>query len=92
MKIYCTEIYLLQEVPKEEDSEVQSLTQRNQMMLKLLAILDTAAAIGKGSGPSQFVTMTEDSHEFITAAGIQRYIQYLIKIFNLNKSHQIHMG
>lgn len=62
----------LREVPKEEDAEVQTLTGRNQMMQKLLAVLDSAAAISKGPAPSHFIPTTEDSHEFITAAGMER--------------------
>ncbi|KAB5528497.1 hypothetical protein PHYPO_G00140850 [Pangasianodon hypophthalmus] len=63
---------ILREVPNEEDSEVQTLDQRNQMMQKLLAVLDSAAAISKGPAPSHFIPTTEDSHEFITAAGMER--------------------
>ncbi|KAF4074463.1 hypothetical protein AMELA_G00239500 [Ameiurus melas] len=62
----------LREVPKEEDAEVQTLARRNQMMQKLLAILDSAASISKGPAPSHFTPTTEDSHEFITAAGMKR--------------------
>ncbi|XP_053510284.1 cilia- and flagella-associated protein 157 isoform X2 [Ictalurus furcatus] len=62
----------LREVPKEEDAEVQTLARRNQMMQKLLAVLDSAAAISKGPAPSHFIPTTEDSHEFITAAGMER--------------------
>jgi len=38
----------LQEVPKEQDSELKVIVRRNQMMQKLLAVLDSAAALGKG--------------------------------------------
>lgn len=81
----------LQEVLKEEDSEVQTLTRRHQMMQRLLAVLDSAAAISKGPAPSHFIPMTEGSHEFITAAGMERYIQYVAKVFNHLKNHQIHL-
>ncbi|XP_060763898.1 cilia- and flagella-associated protein 157 [Neoarius graeffei] len=62
----------LREVLKEEDSEVQTLTWRHQMMQRLLSVLDSAAAISKGPAPSHFIPMTEGSHEFITAAGMER--------------------
>ncbi|CAM4537924.1 unnamed protein product [Leuciscus chuanchicus] len=38
----------LTEVPKEQDSELKVIVRRNQMMQKLLAVLDSAAALGKG--------------------------------------------
>ncbi|KAK7165104.1 hypothetical protein R3I94_003467 [Phoxinus phoxinus] len=38
----------LWEVPKEQDSELKVTVRRNQMMQKLLAVLDSAAALGKG--------------------------------------------
>ncbi|XP_026994223.1 cilia- and flagella-associated protein 157 isoform X8 [Tachysurus fulvidraco] len=62
----------LKEVPKEEDTEVQTLAQRNQMMQKLLAVLDSAAAISKGTTLTHFIPVTEDSNEFKTAAGMER--------------------
>ncbi|KAK3514665.1 hypothetical protein QTP70_021587 [Hemibagrus guttatus] len=62
----------VREVPKEEDSEVQTLVRRNQMLQKLLAVLDGAAAINKGPTPTHFIPVTEDCKEFITAAGMER--------------------
>ncbi|KAK3538952.1 hypothetical protein QTP86_023561 [Hemibagrus guttatus] len=66
----------VREVPKEEDSEVQTLVRRNQMLQKLLAVLDGAAAINKGPTPTHFIPVTEDCKEFITAAGMERYRLY----------------
>ncbi|KAG9261822.1 cilia- and flagella-associated protein 157 [Astyanax mexicanus] len=43
----------LREVPKEEDSEVQVYVRKSQMMQKLLAVLDSAAATGKEPALSQ---------------------------------------
>ncbi|KAK2845630.1 hypothetical protein Q7C36_010484 [Tachysurus vachellii] len=63
---------LKEEVPKEEDTEGQTLAQRNQMMQKLLAVLDSAAAISKGPTLTHFIPVTEDSNEFRTAAGMER--------------------
>ncbi|XP_066512606.1 cilia- and flagella-associated protein 157-like [Hoplias malabaricus] len=51
----------LTEVPKEEDSEVLVLVRRNQMMQKLLSVLNSAAAIGKGPALSEFVLTTRPS-------------------------------
>lgn len=44
------------------------------MMQKLLAILDSAAAITEVPISSHFIPKTKDSHEFITAVGKDRYI------------------
>ncbi|XP_056601098.1 cilia- and flagella-associated protein 157 [Triplophysa dalaica] len=45
----------LREVPENEDSEVQVIMQRNQMVEKLLAVLDTAAAVGEGPSLVDFM-------------------------------------
>ncbi|RXN22651.1 cilia- and flagella-associated [Labeo rohita] len=45
----------LREVPKEEDSELKITVRRNQMMQKLLAVLDSAAALGNGPALTEFV-------------------------------------
>ncbi|XP_046697293.1 cilia- and flagella-associated protein 157 isoform X2 [Silurus meridionalis] len=64
---------VVNEVPREEVSEVQTFAMRNQMMQKLMAILDSAEAISKGSkpAPSHFIPTKEDPHESITA-GMER--------------------
>ncbi|KAI7812454.1 hypothetical protein IRJ41_002077 [Triplophysa rosa] len=45
----------LREVPENEDSEVRVIIRRNQMVEKLLAVLDTAAAVGEGPALVDFV-------------------------------------
>ncbi|KAG7318396.1 hypothetical protein KOW79_018151 [Hemibagrus wyckioides] len=62
----------LKEVPKEEDSELQTLIRRNHMLQKLLAVLGSAAAINKCPTLGHFIPVTEDSNEFITAAVMER--------------------
>lgn len=49
------------------------------MIQKLMAILDSAAAITKGPALSHFIPTTENSQECKKTAGIQRYIQYFKK-------------
>ncbi|KAM9446226.1 cilia- and flagella-associated protein 157 [Clarias gariepinus] len=61
----------LREAAKVDDSEVQTLTWRNQMIQKLMAILDSAAAITKGPALSHFIPTTENSQECKKTAGIQ---------------------
>ncbi|XP_056314707.1 cilia- and flagella-associated protein 157 [Danio aesculapii] len=46
----------LRDVPEEEDSELKVTVRRNQMMQKLLAVLDGAAAFGKGPALTDFMT------------------------------------
>ncbi|KAM6965401.1 cilia- and flagella-associated protein 157 [Aplochiton taeniatus] len=45
----------LKDVPKEKDSEVETIMRRNQMMQKLLAVLDKAAQLGKGPALKDFL-------------------------------------
>ena len=62
-----------QEVPKEEDSEVKTLVRRNQMMQKLLAVLDGAARLGRGPTMKDFIPEGEALHELKTAPNLERY-------------------
>ncbi|CAB1319555.1 unnamed protein product [Coregonus sp. 'balchen'] len=57
------------EVPKEEDSEVKTLVRRNQMMQKLLAVLDSAALLGKGPAMKDFIPEGDSLHELKTGPG-----------------------
>ncbi|XP_064834112.1 cilia- and flagella-associated protein 157-like [Oncorhynchus masou masou] len=59
----------LMEVPKEEDSEVKTLVRRNQMMQKLLAVLDSAARLGKGPAMKDFIPEGDSLHEPKTGPG-----------------------
>lgn len=61
----------LQEVPREQDSEVKALARRGQMLQKLLAVLDSAAALGKGPALSEFLKDTNDVHQL--EPGMARY-------------------
>uniref|UniRef100_A0A8C1HTD7 Cilia- and flagella-associated protein 157 n=2 Tax=Cyprinus carpio TaxID=7962 RepID=A0A8C1HTD7_CYPCA len=45
----------LREVPKAEDSELKITVRRNQMMQKLQAVLDSAAALGNGPALTDFI-------------------------------------
>ncbi|XP_072521372.1 cilia- and flagella-associated protein 157 [Salminus brasiliensis] len=62
----------LREVPKEEDSEVQAHARRSQMMQKLLAVLDSAAAIGKGPALGDIIPIRDHSHELTPGPGMER--------------------
>ncbi|XP_036454209.1 cilia- and flagella-associated protein 157 [Colossoma macropomum] len=62
----------LREVPKEEDSNVQAVVRRSQLMQKLLAMLDNAAAIGKGPVLSDFIPITDHTDEPTTGQGMER--------------------
>ena len=62
-----------QEVPKEEDSEVKTLVRRNQMMQKLLAVLDGAARLGRGPAMKDFIPEGEALHELKTGPNLERY-------------------
>ncbi|NP_001103638.1 cilia- and flagella-associated protein 157 [Danio rerio] len=46
----------LRDVPEEEDSELKVTVRRSQMMQKLLAVLDGAAALGKGPALTDLMT------------------------------------
>lgn len=63
----------LQEVPKEEDSELKITVRRNQMMQKLLAVLDSAAALGNGPALTDFMPEVTCTHDLKKASGIKRY-------------------
>ncbi|XP_062873900.1 cilia- and flagella-associated protein 157 isoform X2 [Trichomycterus rosablanca] len=58
--------------PEEEDTEVQTLVQRNQMMQKLLTLLDSAAAIDKGLVSTDFMSTREQTHDFMQTPGLDR--------------------
>uniref|UniRef100_A0A673LJQ7 Cilia- and flagella-associated protein 157 n=1 Tax=Sinocyclocheilus rhinocerous TaxID=307959 RepID=A0A673LJQ7_9TELE len=52
----------LRGVPKEEDSELKITVRRNQMMQKLLAELDSAAALGNGPALTDFIPEKSTSY------------------------------
>lgn len=54
-----------------DDSEVKALARRSQMLQKLLAVLDSAAALGKGPALSEFLKDGKDVLEL--DPGITRY-------------------
>ncbi|XP_062307637.1 cilia- and flagella-associated protein 157 [Osmerus eperlanus] len=62
----------LMEVPKEEDSEVKTLVRRNQMMQKLLAVLDGAARLGRGPAMKDFIPEGEALHKLKTGPNLER--------------------
>ncbi|KAI4880879.1 hypothetical protein NFI96_031452, partial [Prochilodus magdalenae] len=62
----------LREVPKEEDSEVQAVVRRSQMMQKLLSVLDSAAAIGKCPVLSDFIHVIDHKDGPTTGQGMER--------------------
>ncbi|XP_065140425.1 cilia- and flagella-associated protein 157 isoform X2 [Paramisgurnus dabryanus] len=45
----------LREVPEKDDSEVSVIVRRHQMMQSLLAVLETAAAVGEGPALVEFI-------------------------------------
>ncbi|XP_076853900.1 cilia- and flagella-associated protein 157 isoform X2 [Brachyhypopomus gauderio] len=62
----------LREVPKEEDSEAHALVRRGHMIQKLLAVLNSAVAIGKGPTLSDFIPSTDHTHKLTKRADIER--------------------
>ncbi|XP_063043544.1 cilia- and flagella-associated protein 157 [Engraulis encrasicolus] len=46
---------ILKDVPAEEDSEMMAMARRSQMLKRLLTVLDTAAAVGRGTDFSDFI-------------------------------------
>ncbi|XP_050965935.1 cilia- and flagella-associated protein 157 [Labeo rohita] len=69
----------LREVPKEEDSELKITVRRNQMMQKLLAVLDSAAALGNGPALTEFVPEVTCSHDLKKPSDIKRPSELLQK-------------
>nr|XP_055056674.1 cilia- and flagella-associated protein 157-like isoform X2 [Misgurnus anguillicaudatus] len=45
----------LREVPEKDDSEVSAIVRRHQMMQSLLAVLETAVAVGEGPALVEFI-------------------------------------
>ncbi|XP_041926476.1 cilia- and flagella-associated protein 157 [Alosa sapidissima] len=54
---------ILKQVPRMDDSEVKALARRSQMLQKLLAVLDSAAVLGKGPALSEFLRDGKDIHQ-----------------------------
>ena len=50
---------------------MKALARRGQMLQKLLAVLDSAAALGKGPALSEFLKDTKDVHQL--EPGMARY-------------------
>lgn len=73
----------LQEVPKEEDSELKITVRRNQMMQKLLDVLDSAAALGNRPALADFMPEVTCSHDLKKASGIKRPSELLQKSTSL---------
>uniref|UniRef100_A0A671MAZ0 Cilia- and flagella-associated protein 157 n=1 Tax=Sinocyclocheilus anshuiensis TaxID=1608454 RepID=A0A671MAZ0_9TELE len=73
----------LREVPKEENSELKITVRRNQMMQKLLAELDSAAALGNGPALTDFIPEKSTSYlsHFKTGdlIGPSKNTHYIIK-------------
>uniref|UniRef100_A0A8C1ZH18 Cilia- and flagella-associated protein 157 n=2 Tax=Cyprinus carpio TaxID=7962 RepID=A0A8C1ZH18_CYPCA len=69
----------LREVPKEEDSELKITVRRNQMMQKLLAVLDSAAALGNGPALTEFLPEVTCSHDLKKPSDIKRPSELLQK-------------
>ncbi|KAK2911657.1 hypothetical protein QQF64_027470 [Cirrhinus molitorella] len=70
---------VLREVPKEEDSELKITVRRNQMMQKLLAVLDNAAALGNGPALTEFLPEVTCSHDLKKTSDIKRPSELLQK-------------
>ncbi|XP_073695640.1 cilia- and flagella-associated protein 157 [Garra rufa] len=62
----------LREVPKEDDTELKITVRRNQMMQKLLAVLDRAAALGNGPALTEFLPEVTCSHDLNKPSDIKR--------------------
>lgn len=71
-------MFWVQEVPKEEDSELKATVRRNQMMQKLLAVLDSAAALGNGPTLTEFMPEGACRHDLKNVSDVKRYKMYLI--------------
>lgn len=71
-------MFWLQEVPKEEDSELKATVRRNQMMQKLLAVLDSAAALGNGPTLTEFMPEVTCRRDLKKVSDVKRYKMYLI--------------
>ncbi|XP_016130990.1 cilia- and flagella-associated protein 157 isoform X1 [Sinocyclocheilus grahami] len=69
----------LREIPKEEDSELKITVRRNQMMQKLLAVLDSAAALGNGPALTEFLPEVTCSHDLKKPSDIKRPCELLQK-------------
>ncbi|KAL0979604.1 hypothetical protein UPYG_G00187190 [Umbra pygmaea] len=59
----------LKEVPEEEDSEVEKMFRKNQMMQKLLAVLESAPLLG-----TNFIPDEESSNQLKTSPGTESTI------------------
>ncbi|XP_043094701.1 cilia- and flagella-associated protein 157-like [Puntigrus tetrazona] len=69
----------LREVPKEEDSLLKVTVRRNQMMQKLLAVLDRAADLGNGLALAEFTPEVTGRHDLKKACDIKRPSERLRK-------------
>ncbi|XP_051541886.1 cilia- and flagella-associated protein 157-like isoform X2 [Myxocyprinus asiaticus] len=77
----------LQEVPKEVDSELEIIVRRNQMMQKLLAVLDSAAALGKGPALTDFMPEMASNHKPKIATDIKRPSKFPLQKSTSHLSH-----
>ncbi|XP_048045262.1 cilia- and flagella-associated protein 157 [Megalobrama amblycephala] len=74
----------LREVPKEEDSELKATVRRNQMMQKLLAVLDSAAALGNGPTLTEFMPEVACRHDLKKVSDVKRPSELRQKSINLS--------
>ncbi|KAK9974323.1 hypothetical protein ABG768_022427 [Culter alburnus] len=74
----------LREVPKEEDSELKATVRRNQMMQKLLAVLDSAAALGNGPTLTEFMPEVTCRRDLKKVSDVKRPSELRQKSINLS--------
>ncbi|XP_051971546.1 cilia- and flagella-associated protein 157-like isoform X1 [Xyrauchen texanus] len=78
---------VLMEVPKEVDSELEIIVRRNQMTQKLLAVLDSAAALGKGPALTDFMPEMACNHKPKIATDIKRPSEFPLQKSTCHLSH-----
>lgn len=66
-------VFWIQEVPEKGNSEVPVIVRRHQMMQKLLAVLETAVAVGEAPALVEFMPAMGCSHQSTKSPNIKRY-------------------